>query len=260
MRFAGKRIAVAAIVPLLALATACSSDDKKDDKSATAGNAGNAGATPGSTPGAADSPAGKPGGKALTEDKLKAALLVSADVPGWTATTGDPEDDSASPEKTDKPECQPLMNLVAADKDHMPSLTATVAVNKETAPKTVHMMALGQFDGDKAEKALKDARAALSKCASFSAVDPENTKTAYTTKEAKKPGFGDDSLALDFSMLEDGETDPTLLQVVFVRSGPVVLQGMVLDMDITKDAPSENTIDASLLRAQYDKLVKAQKS
>lgn len=250
MGFTGKRSAVFALVPLLALGTAaCSSDDDKGDKADSTAQSSAAGAPSGPAGSAASD------GKRLTAAELKAALIESADVPGYDVQTGSPEDDGTGTETTDTAECRPLPALVAADQDHLPAQDATAAASKaDNSSKVVSMISLGQFDGDQAEKYLTEARDALGKCtAPFVSIDDEGTKTTYTVEDNKKLSYGDDSLSVTFGM--DG--DPTT--VVFVRSGSVLIQAMALDFDFEGPGTVDPTVPDDMLRTQYDKLVKAQK-
>ncbi|MGW0660854.1 hypothetical protein [Streptodolium elevatio] len=244
MGFFGKRFAVFAVVPLVALGTACGSDDDKGDK---AGNTAQS-PTAGSSSGASDT-------KRLTAEQLKAALLTSAELPGYKVAAGSPEDDGTGVETSDKPECQPLLQLIAADKDHMPNESASAAAAKaDNSSKTTYWLALGQFDGDKAEKLASEVHDSLAKCTSqFVGTDEEGTKTEYTIQDSKKLGYGDDSLTITYGM--DGE--PWTLS--FVRSGPVIVQGMALSFDLEDPAATNPVMPDEMLRAQYDKLVKAQK-
>jgi hypothetical protein len=272
MRFVGKRMAAAAVVPMFLLVSACGSDDKKDDKPATAGNAA---ATAGASSDAAkpsdkpadkptDKSADKPSTKALTAEQLVAAMVATKDLPGYTVTPGEAEDPGAeepSEEKADKAECQPILNVITADKEHWPTAAASASVNKNGAgPGQVMMFAVAQFDGDKADSLVSSARSSLAKCTAFSGTDSDGTKTEYAVtpgkaspvaKDGKAFSFGDDSLVFAFGT--DGD-QPT--NVHLVRSGSAVIY--VMSMDITTAGPAP-TVPEEMIRAQYDKLLKAQK-
>ncbi|WTW94707.1 sensor domain-containing protein [Streptomycetaceae bacterium NBC_01309] len=248
MGFYGKRLAAFVFVPLVALGTACSSDDDKGDK------AGNAAQSPAANSPAPSSAAASDA-KRLTAEQLKAALVTSAELPGYEVATGSPEDDGTGVETSDKPECQPLLQLIAADKEHMPNESASAGATKaDNSSKTTYWLALGQFDGDKAEKLISEVQDSLTKCTSqFVGTDEEGTKTEYTIQDSKKLGYGDDSLTITYGM--DGE--PWTLS--FVRSGPVIAQGTAISFDLEDTAPADPVMPEEMMRAQYDKLVKAQK-
>ncbi|MGW0704009.1 hypothetical protein ACWD0A_32895 [Streptomyces sp. NPDC002867] len=99
------RRSAAAVVTASALClagTACGAeDDKKPSASADKSGEKQDGAS---------TPAVKP----FTAEQLKAATLVAGDLPdGWKATKTPSSDDPAP--KADKPECQPIANLLADD-------------------------------------------------------------------------------------------------------------------------------------------------
>ncbi len=217
------KIAAAAVAPLLLAGTACGSDDDGDTV------------------------------EPLTAEQIKAAMVVAADLPGYEVKEGSADDFDAEPEVADKPECQPLLQLVAPDQQHMPAQTASVVVTKpeSEADMTINWLAIGQFDGDKGAQLLDDAKAALGKCTEFTSTDTEGAKTTYSVKEGSKLGFGDQSLVIDYDMGEDGK-----ITVKTVRSGPALVQGMAIDMGTES---GDVVVPDDMIRAQFDKLIKAQK-
>lgn len=89
--------------------------------------------------------------------------------------------------------------------------------------------------------------------AAFVGTDEEGATTTCTVESTDKLPYGDDSLRITFGM--DG--DPTT--VVFVRSGSAMVQAMALDFDFEGPGTVGPTVPEEMVRARYDKLVKAQK-
>ncbi|UGQ09835.1 hypothetical protein LO772_23415 [Yinghuangia sp. ASG 101] len=215
------KAAAAAVAPLLLAVTACGSDDD--------------------------------GGKTvepLTAEQIKSALVVAADLPGYEVEVAE-EDSEAEPEKADKPECQPILQLVAPDQGHMPKSAASATAGKPEGEGdgTVNIVGIGQFDGDQAKQFLDEAKAALAKCTQFASTDTEGGTTTYTVKEGPQLGFGDQSLVIEYDMGENGK-----FTVKHVRSGPVLVQAMAVT---TEDGDA--VVSDDIVRAQFDKLVKVQK-
>lgn len=255
MGSAAKRFAAFAIVPLLALGTACGSDDDKkgDDKpnSAPGTSAGNSAQPPAGKTDA--TPSGKPSAKLLTLDQLKAALVTTADVPGYQVQL-DNEGETAAPEKSDKPECQPLLQFISPDTAHAPAVTVATTARKVGAnDNVVSLISLGQFDGDKAKQFFTEAKEALPKCASFVATDDAGDKVDYTAKEGAKPAFGDDSIVIQFTW------DGSFQTINLVRSGSVIIHAGAYTVG-AGTLSAHVPMPEAVLRAQFDKLANAQKS
>ncbi|WTW92093.1 sensor domain-containing protein [Streptomycetaceae bacterium NBC_01309] len=259
MRLHARFAATAAVVPLLVLTAACGSDDKKDDAkapgvgntaSATTGASGGSSATSG---GSAPSVGGGAPGKTLSAADLTAALLTEA--PGWTIEAYDEDDLSASPEKADQPECQPVLDLVAGEESTGPDTVAGLAATKQDTPGRVDV-SLGQFAAGKAEKLFKDAAAALPKCGRFSTTEGDS-KTDYTIAEVTGATLGDETTRLNFTMVRDERT--TTVPVVMVRSGSAVIQAMAINSSGKDDTAAPPTIKDDLLTLQLARLTAAQK-
>ncbi|HSA51360.1 MAG TPA: hypothetical protein VLH10_14805 [Yinghuangia sp.] len=236
-------MATAVIAPLMVAVTACGSDDDKGGSVAASSSA--------STGSAGGDKA--PSGKTLTEAELKAALVTAQDLPGWDVKTGDPEGDGEADgvgEKTDKPECQPLIDLFTA----RPTSTAIAAVSKtDGSSATVHRLEIGQFDEAKATELLAKATAALPKCAQFTGTEPDGTRTDYVFKAGPALPFGEDAVTFLYGM--DGE--PATSSWYVTRSGSALLSAMPIDFVYEGTDPLSTPED--MIRTQFDKLVEAQK-
>lgn len=232
MRVAGRsvriKVAAAAVVPLLMAVTACGSDDDGDGKAV----------------------------EPLTAEQVTAALVVAADLPGYEVEAGDDGSDS-EPEKADKPECQPLLQLVTPDQEHKAALLSAATATKPESESdgTVNWVAVSQFDGDAGARILDEAKAALSKCTQFVSTDSEGTTTTYAVKEGPKIGFGDQSLAVEY----DTGDQAGKVTVKWVRTGPVVVQAMATNLGFGEDeVPKAVVVSDDIVRTQFDKVVKAQ--
>ncbi|MCF2530629.1 hypothetical protein [Yinghuangia soli] len=259
MRFIGKRLAIAAAIPMFLLVSACESGGKKDDTSDTVATRPGNSQTPG---------AGTPGGKALTARQLQDALLTGDDLPGYRALSDSVVDEDIYSDKTvDKAECLPLAQLLSPARGYRPLAAAQVAVTKEGAPLGhTAMVSTATYAAGTAEKLVAEARAALAKCTSFAMTDDEGDTIAFAVrpgpaqpgaKDGKGYGFGDDSLVVEFVADLSGSAI-----VCLVRSGSALVQ---VYGSAVGDKPSESTAAAAtapeaMVRAQYDKLVKAQQN
>ncbi|MFE4859912.1 hypothetical protein [Streptomyces sp. NPDC056670] len=171
---ARRTASVALAAATVLLAAACGNSDGKGDKPAAKDAAK---ASPSAAAGA--SGAGTP----VTAAQLKAALLTAQDVPaGWKA---DP-DGGPVVGKTEKPECQKLLDLMQSEPAPM-GAAARQTSNFEYGGQQVF-----GFDGDKAAGYLKDFDATLSRCASFS-VALEGEKYAATVRPLPVDKAGDAS-------------------------------------------------------------------
>ncbi|MFP1627215.1 hypothetical protein ACLB9X_19035 [Streptomyces sp. 5K101] len=150
-------------------ATACGAEDDKKP-SASADKSGDA---KGSAP-AEDKASTEP----LTAEQMKAALTEAGDLPaGWTATKVPASNDAAP--KADKPECQPLADLMS---DEIKGATDGGSVDfKNKDGKTQLSQQVVTFPGTGAADYVKAIETALAGCTSVS-FDAEGTKIPVKIK------------------------------------------------------------------------------
>ncbi|MCF2530627.1 hypothetical protein [Yinghuangia soli] len=271
MRHASRRLITVAAVPLLFLATACGSDDKKEDaKSAGATGAQTPGAEStgggsagGSSGGSASTPAGganagsgggsNGGGKTLTTAQLTSALVAAGDLPsGWTVEP-DEEDEPTGASKASTPACQPLADLLNASGPVKGVGRASAELQTTSAPTTTYNVGLLSFPSGEAAKVLAAAKKAVPSCAEFTA-DSDGTMVTYKVALAAGAKAGDESLGLSVNMSAEGMTFDA--PIVFVRSGSVLVGAQGLDMNGSSAKP----IDNAVIKAQVEKIAAAQKS
>jgi hypothetical protein len=272
MRFLGKRSVAAVAIPVFLLVSACDSGDGGKDAKPSA--AVGTGATPRAASGNPAAPgnpgSGQPsgGGKTLAAWQLQDALVSDGDLPGYEALFDHIVDDDIYSDRTvDKPACLPLEQLLSPIKTYRPLAAAEVAVKREGAPLGHDaMLSTAAYHPGTAEKLVAEARAALATCTSYVATGDEGGTIAYTvrtgpaqpgSKDGKAYGFGDDSLVVEFVSELSGSAI-----VCLVRSGSALVHayGSAVGNEPSRTEAAAATVPEELIRAQYDKLVKAQQN
>ncbi|WP_331768086.1 hypothetical protein [Embleya sp. NBC_00896] len=154
------------------------------------------------------------------------------------------------------PECEPVARLLGmtdlfvSNDEVLPQVAVSAELRKDGgAAESGYQLALEQYRGVDAEQLLSAARAALSTCTRTSEGNP--------LKEGAKLGFGDGSLVLDIEA-----DDKSIVTVTFVRSGTVLFQAVPLGANLSASGSQakapDKAVPSELVRAQFDKLVKAQ--
>ncbi|WTW96341.1 hypothetical protein OG216_24535 [Streptomycetaceae bacterium NBC_01309] len=267
MRKSIRQFAVAVIAPAVLLLSSCSSDSggsdaagskpgSTSDATANGGPAEDGAAKDGqATDGAANSPSSTaPKDLAvLSGAQLAAALVTTEDLPGRTAT---PDDVSRGSEmgEGDPPEdrgtCQPLFDLLGgtdwyvAKDENLPDLFTATKVRESGRPDNEfsgYEFGLSQHPGTQADNLLQGARDALANC---------GLKDGY--EEGAKLGFGDDSLTVVVP------TDGGTVTFSYVRSGTVLVHAAPVTSYTEEDTANIPAAPESLLRTQYDKLLRTQ--
>jgi hypothetical protein len=250
----GRVLGTVLALPVLLSAAACGGDD---DKKAESTPTPPASVPPSAAPTSAAPPPSSPaaGGKSLTVEQLKAAVLTSSDVPRYAIAITPSED--TPPEKAEKPDCQPLMDLFSLQSA---SVKATAAV--EGALKPVDSPAdaggtsfavMAYADGG-AAKLVKAGVDAAGGCAQFNATDAEGVKAAYTVAKTDQAKLGDEAVAFKVAMT--GGEAPAVLNVVTVRVGDA------LTSFITASAQGSPEVapDQAVVTKQVEKLQAAAKA
>lgn len=210
-------VTAAVVLPVLALAGACSGDDGGSDD-----GKGKDGATTAPATSAAASPTAA--AKApLTAAQLRAALVKDAEVPGYKIEAS--ANEAMSPDDamtTDKPECQPLADPPSTRPKYARKAFVGASAGKAdpgNLPASVELTQLllaSHAPGD-AAKMVADIRQALQKCTAFTATDGAGKKTPFTIKKGPAVTVGDESVAYAMSDTSDKEGGTALVTVV--RSG-----------------------------------------
>lgn len=251
MRIAARRaLAAAFVVPVLAFTAACSGTDSGDDgkdgkhgknESSGAGHGGSADQDPSSEPDTALS-------AALSERQLKQAALTAADLGGdyQVSETDAKEELRADPATADKPQCQPIADVLSAKPKY--ERVATVsrnAVRTDTTGKSgaLALTYLASHRPGEAEKAFAELKRALGDCESFTAKE-KNEKVLVA--KARAAQHGDESVAFTFAEAASGQQS-MVIHVVRVGTTLASFAGL----DLTGGKPS---VPEAIITKQAEKL------
>lgn len=255
MRIAVRRaFTAAALVPVLALSAACSGGDSDGDSGKGKGKdkAGNGGNSAEKDPSASTTDPGTDeeapaSGAALTREQLEKAALTSEDLgKEYKVTDVPPEEEKNGDVLTaDKPECQPVADVLSAKPKY--KRVATVNRNALKGDFTAESAALvftylASYQPGDAEKSFSELKAALGACKSFTV---KGQKSPQTVTEEKSPGLGDESLAFTLNDQESG--GPMLFNVIRIGTTQAALAGT----DLTGGEP---TVPVEVATKQADKL------
>jgi hypothetical protein len=269
--------AVAAVLPVLLLAAACS------------GGSSGADGTSHASPSAVSSLAGH---APLTVQQLTRALVTDADVPGWVVqqTSDDDGVQTTAPSQfdpdammgmadsngqnvlqSDRPECQPLADVASArPKIHrMASVGATFA--QETAataakggtaaggpaakggaagaagPAVVNQMLIASHAPGDAQRVMAAIRTALRTCTAFNGEDGQGTRTPFSITPGASPRIGDEAVA--YLMTDTSDKKTGTAQVTVVRTGDTVTSYLS-----TKAGGGAGPVPVTIARKQSAKL------
>lgn len=249
------RITTAALAAALTLGlTGCEGDkgDAKDEgksvaeqKPTPSTSAAPSAAPPAAPPANAPAPTGKP----LTKPELDKAVLVTADVPGFSV--GPMDAPPPQGEIPDKSECAPLTAVLNGQPEPAAQASAyrqITGANKDLKP------AVSEFltsHGQGAATVLARLRAAATACqGGFTTRSDSGPSTYKGVKELAVPRAGDDSFAYQLTADFDGEPVPLVFQVV--RQGPTVATFYMANFE----GPATPKLPAALVTAQVAKLKK----
>jgi hypothetical protein len=217
---------IAAVLPVLVLAAACSS-----------GSSGSHTARP---DGAASPVAAVNGRAPLSLAQLTRALVTDSDVPGWvvqmtatddgTQTTApeefDPDDLAAQDDSSgrsllvaDKAACQPLADVTSSQPriHRMASVGATFARETATAkaaPDELDQMLISSHAPGDAQKVMASLRSALAACTSFTGRSEGGGLTPFTIAKGPAVRVGDDALSFVMDDTADKKSGAALVTVV----------------------------------------------
>ncbi|MGI5355107.1 hypothetical protein ACQI4E_07275 [Streptomyces sp. CA-252508] len=196
-------VAVALTVSALTFTAACGGSSDKGGDSAAKGKDKDAAA-----------PADKPAATPLTAEQMKAGALTVADLPkGWTAMKNPASTDDVP--KADKPECQPIANLM-----HDKIAGATMGANNEFnggngANQLAHQIIT--FPGTGAADFVTPIGTALEKCTGFTTT-MEGAPVKLKVEKLTAPKTGEESHGVRVSMDLGGAIE-FALNVVVARQG-----------------------------------------
>ncbi|MDJ0341337.1 hypothetical protein QMK19_14870 [Streptomyces sp. H10-C2] len=208
-------VAVAAVLPVLALAAACSSDGGKSDDAKKKDGVTTSPAVPST---AAPTAAAKP---PLTEAQLRAVLVKDADLPGYKVEASTSASMSADDKlTTDKPQCQPLADPVGTKPKYVRKAYAGASVAKKDALGSgaeVHRMLLASHAPGDAGKMMAELKRALDTCTAFIATAGTGKKIPFTITKAATVTAGDE--AVSYVMADTSDKVAGAALVTVVRSG-----------------------------------------
>lgn len=240
MRTRIRRGAAAALTAsaLCFTAVACGGEDEK--KPAVSGDKGN-------DKGAEEKPA-EASTTPLTAEQLKAATLEAKDLPaGWTATKA-PADNSKAP-KADKPECQPIANMMAGTLEGStagPSMEFSTKGEKQNLAEQVFT-----FDGTGAADYTKAIGTALETCTAVTFTD-DGEKTDLKIAKLAAPKVGEESHTFTMTMTLKELNFEMKISMLVARQGTGVVRAAYMPGE---DPAAVKAFD-DLVTRMGDKLVK----
>ncbi|MFF3565681.1 hypothetical protein ACFYXS_37195 [Streptomyces sp. NPDC002574] len=151
---------------------------------------------------------------------MRAALVTSADVPGYVVT-GSGGTGAMRPEQAltaGRADCRPLSDPVSARPAHRRTAYAsTTFTSKEAAGGSgeLDMLLLSAHVPGDAEKIMDGLAAALRNCRTFEATDGDGRATVFAVRPAEAPAAGDDAVAYvlaDTAAPSDGAATVTVVR------------------------------------------------
>lgn len=253
-----------AVVPLLFTAAACSPDEHST-KAPPTGSSPTSGAAAG-TPGGDRLPV-PPGGasaqgtvtlRPLTGADLTTALLGNDDLPSDWQTAGD---GGINPDigRAADPRCQPVLDMMGDQKAAIaPAGAAAVRLMpRKYGVSTGHAVVLRSYADDGATRLFNAFTAAVRACSEFSATDSMGATTDYRRGVSSAPTMGDESFKIITSATFSGVTFAN--QYTVVRSGNVIVMFTAPAQDSTMTDSGPYEYPETIMKAQVDKVIAAQK-
>ncbi|GAA2932374.1 hypothetical protein [Streptomyces enissocaesilis] len=226
-----RRTAVAASALSLALLVGACGSDKTVDA-----------APEGKDKGKESAAAAEPAGKALSQTELDKLVLAGSDLKNHRVAKPSKVDLAAVKSATaDKSECKPLVDAVALRSAGKPAATSARKITRvprkpaeDASPEekleagltglgTTTLMSdtLGSYEGQGAQDALAELRAAGRACAGGFTVATGSDRTKYTKVAPHTYTGGDEAAA--FTLTMDLEGEPSTSQLVTVRKGSTLV-------------------------------------
>ncbi|MFD4141401.1 MULTISPECIES: hypothetical protein [unclassified Streptomyces] len=166
----------------------------------------------------------------LTAEQLKAATLEAKDLPaGWTGKTA--EADTTKPPTADKPECQPIANMMAGT---LPGGTGGPNMEFSTKGENDNLSEqVFTFEGTGAAEFTKAIGTALETCkAAVFTQDGEKTKVTFAKLSA--PKAGEESHAFTMGMSMEGLGADVKISMLVARQGTGVARAAYVAIDNPK--------------------------
>lgn len=250
MRTAIRRaVAAAAVVPVLALVSACNDDGDASKGSPTSG----APVSPSVSPSASPSPDDP--GKTLTKAQLEKALVTSADLPGYVMNKGNVElMDPAENQKADKAECQPIADQLNTKPSHVRKAYAGTTIAKRGIPvsgSSVQFTSelLSSYEPGEADMVIQELKTALTTCVQFKTKAPSGKTTSFLVKPEGEPSVGD--AAVSYTLEDVADKAAGVATITVVRTGAVTATYLSIK------AAGHGEMPAGLAAKQNEKLKKA---
>ncbi|MGW1992979.1 hypothetical protein [Embleya sp. NPDC001921] len=256
MRKTVRRLAVAVIAPAVLLVSGCGSDSGDSDSPGfVPGGAGDTAANGG--PVAAPSKPAAKERQVLSGTQLAAALVTTQELPGRTATPDRVSQGSEMSESNTGQDgagpCQPLYDLLGgtdwyvAEDRNLPALFTSTKVRESGRAddqQSGYEIGLSQHRSSRAQALIQGARNALPECG--------GNENSRGFKAGTDPGFGDDSLTIVVP------TEAGSATFSYVRSGSVLIHVAPVSSAATLRTLKAPAAPETLLRTQYEKLLRAQ--
>lgn len=194
--------------------------------------------------------------QALTGPRLRAALITSADVPGYVVAGGAGTAVASGPEASltaDRPACRPLSDPVSSRPARPRGAQVTAAVTTRGAlggDGELDLLLLSAHPTGEAGEVVGGITAALEKCRSFGATDGEGRTRHFAVRPAKAPAAGDEAAA--YVMTDTGDAARGTATVTVVRTGSSTATYVTVKPSGDPGGPP-----LAVVRAQHAKLAEA---
>ncbi|MFF3250544.1 hypothetical protein ACFYWP_05985 [Actinacidiphila glaucinigra] len=194
--------------------------------------------------------------QALTGARLRAALITSADVPGYVVAGGAGAPGAPGPEASltaDRPACRPLSDPVSSRPARPRGALVTAAVTTRGAlggDGELNLLLLSAHRNGEAAEVVGGITAALEECRSFGATDGEGGTRHFAVRPAKAPAAGDEAAA--YVMTDTGDTARGTATVTVVRTGSSTATYVTVKPSGDPGGPP-----LAVVRAQHAKLAEA---
>ncbi|WP_406265525.1 hypothetical protein OH779_18120 [Actinacidiphila glaucinigra] len=193
--------------------------------------------------------------QALTGARLRAALITSADVPGYVVAGGAGAPGASGPEASltaDRPACRPLSDPVSSRpaRPRGAGVTAAVTTRGALGDGELNLLLLSAHRTGEAAEVVGGITAALEECRSFGATDGEGGTRHFAVRPAKAPAAGDEAAA--YVMTDTGDTARGTATVTVVRTGSSTATYVTVKPSGDPGGPP-----LAVVRAQHAKLAEA---
>ncbi|MDX2709958.1 hypothetical protein PV350_45310 [Streptomyces sp. PA03-6a] len=184
---------------------------------------------------------------------MKAALITSADVPGYVVTGGAGVPVPEEALTADRPGCRPLSDPVSSRPVRPRTAQVTAAVTRRGAlggDGGLDLLLLAAHRPGEAGEVVAGITAALRQCRSFGTTDGEGRARHFAVRPVRAPAVGDEAVA--YVMTDTADATRGTATVTVVRTG-----GSTATYVTVKPSGDPGGPPPAVARAQHGKLAAA---